>query len=58
MGSRYQSGQVLIDTLITFIFFAGLFIALQAIMDHHKERTNKHKISQEVSYDIHPQFKK
>lgn len=52
MGLKNQSGQAVIDTLITFMFFAGLFLALQFIIDHHKQRSNKYKLSREVGYEI------
>lgn len=58
MDLRNQSGQAFIDTLVTFIFFAGLFLALQYIIDHHKQRSNKYKLSREVNYEIHTTIKK
>lgn len=58
MDFKNQSGQALTETLITFIFFAGLFLALQVIIDHHKQRANAYKLSREVSYEVHTTIKK
>ena len=58
MGFKHQSGQALVETLVTLFFFAGLFIALQAIIDQHKQRSNKYKLSREVKYEIQTTIKK
>ncbi len=52
MGLKNHSGQAFIETIITLFFFAGLFIALQAIIDHHKQRSQEYKLSREVNYEI------
>lgn len=58
MGTQNQSGQALIETMVTLFFFAGLFIALQAIIDHHKHRSNQYKLTQEVKYEVQTTIKK
>ena len=58
MEFKNQSGQALIETLVTVLFFAGLFIALQVIVDHHKQRSNKYKLSREAKYEIQTTIKK
>ena len=58
MGFKHQSGQALVETLVTLFFFAGLFIALQAIIDQHKQRSNKYKLSREAKYEIQTTIKK
>ena len=58
MGPQNQSGQAFIETLVTLFFFAGLFIALQAIIDHHKQRSNQFKLTREVKYEIQTTIKK
>ncbi len=58
MGFKHQSGQALVETLVTLFFFAGLFIALQAIIDQHKLRSNKYKLSREVKYEVQTTIKK
>lgn len=57
MDANNQSGQAFIETLVTVCFFSALFIALQVIIDHHKERSNKYKLSREVKYEIHTSLK-
>jgi hypothetical protein len=57
MGFKNQSGQALVETLVTLFFFAGLFIALQAIIDHHKHRSQKYKLSREVKYELQTTIK-
>lgn len=58
MGFKNQSGQALIETVVTLIFFAGLFLALQAIIDQHRHRSQKYKLSREVKYEIQTTLKK
>ncbi len=58
MESKNQSGQAFVETLVTLFFFAGLFIALQAIIDQHKQRSQKYKLSREVKYEIQTTLKK
>lgn len=58
MGFKNQSGQALIETILTLFFFAGLFIALQAIIDQHKQRSNKYKLSREVKYEVQTTIQK
>lgn len=57
MEFKNQSGQALVETLVTLLFFAGLFIALQAIIDQHKHRSQKYKLSREVKYEIQTTLK-
>lgn len=57
MGFKNQSGQALVETLVTLLFFAGLFIALQAIIDQHKQRSQKYKLSREVKYEVQTTLK-
>lgn len=52
MELKNQSGQALMEMLITVVFFSGLFLALQALIDHHKQRANKYKLSREIKYEI------
>lgn len=58
MEFKNQSGQALVETLVTLFFFAGLFIALQAIIDQHKQRSQKYKLSREVKYEVQTTLKK
>lgn len=58
MGIRNQTGQVFIETLLTLTVFGSLFLAIQALIDHHKENSNKYKLSHEVKYEIHSAIKK
>jgi hypothetical protein len=58
MGFKNQSGQALIETIMTVFFFAGLFIALQVIVDQHKQRSQKYKLTREVKYEIQTTIKK
>lgn len=58
MASHHQSGQVVIETLVTFIFFAGLFLGLQALIERHKNTTNHYKLTREVKYEVQTTNKK
>lgn len=53
MGNNRESGVIFTELLISLFFFIGLFIGLQAILESHKIRSERNKITKEGKYEFH-----
>lgn len=47
MAYKNNSGQVLIELVMTLILFASLLATLQKMSSNYNQHTNKHKLSQQ-----------
>ncbi len=52
MELKNHKGQIFTETLFLIVFFAGIFIAFQALIDMHKTRINEDKLSKEINYEF------
>lgn len=52
MAYRNQSGQILVEAVGIALFFAGLFIAVQLLLEKHRHNVNQSKLSKEVYHEI------